>query len=137
MTARASGLLTDLYELTMAAAYFENGLDQPAVFELFVRSLPPQRAYLIVAGLEQALEHLANLRFTPDEIEYVRQQPPFKHVSQEFFDYLSELRFTGDVWAMPEGAAAFAMEPLVRVAEVLDDDGVHTAAFVGAGVRNG
>ena len=128
MTASGSGLLTDLYELTMAAAYFEDGLTQNATFELFVRSLPPSRSYLIVAGLEQALEHLSNLRFTPDEIEYLRQQPPFKRVSRQFFDYLAELRFTGDAWAMAEGTAAFAMEPLLRVtAPMIEAQIVETA----------
>ena len=115
MSEQVLTLSTDLYELTMAAAYFENGLHQPAVFELFVRSLPPHRSYLIAAGLEQALDYLANLRFSSSEIEFLRQQPVFKHVSAEFFDYLAELRFAGDVWAMPEGTAAFAMEPLLRV----------------------
>jgi nicotinate phosphoribosyltransferase len=115
MSEQVLTLSTDLYELTMAAAYFENGLHQPAVFELFVRSLPPHRSYLIAAGLEQALDYLANLRFSSSEIEFLRQQPVFKHVSAEFLDYLAELRFTGDVWAMPEGTAAFAMEPLLRV----------------------
>ena len=115
MSEQVLTLSTDLYELTMAAAYFENGLHQPAVFELFVRSLPPHRSYLIAAGLEQALDYLANLRFNSSEIEFLRQQPVFKHVSAEFFDYLAELHFAGDVWAMPEGTAAFAMEPLLRV----------------------
>ena len=108
-------LLTDLYQLTMAAAYFESGVRERATFELFIRALPPQRAYLIFAGLDQALDHLANLRFTADEIDYLRGQPVFKHVSREFFDFLPELRFTGDVWSMPEGTVAFGMEPLLRV----------------------
>ena len=115
MIERALGLTTDLYELTMAAAYFENGLTRPALFDLFVRKLPPHRSYLIVAGLEQALDYLSSLRFTGDQIEYVRGHPAFKHVSHEFFEYLSELEFSGDVWAMPEGTAAFGMEPLLRV----------------------
>ena len=107
MTERAPGLITDLYELTMAAAYFENGLHHRAVFELFTRKLPKRRAYLIVAGLEQALEYLSTLRFTSDQIDYLREHPSFNRVSHEFFEYLGELKFTGDVWAMPEGTAAF------------------------------
>jgi nicotinate phosphoribosyltransferase len=110
-----SALSTDLYELTMAAAYFESGIRQRATFELFARSLPRHRSYLIVAGLEQALDYLATLHFERDEIEFLRAQPVFKHVRHEFFDYLSELRFTGDVWAMPEGTVAFANEPVLRV----------------------
>ena len=115
MIERAYGLTTDLYELTMAAAYFENGLHQPALFDLFIRRLPDHRSYLITAGLEQGLEYLSELRFTTDQIEYLRKHPVFKRVSDAFFDYLTNFRFTGDVWAMPEGTAAFAMEPLLRV----------------------
>src|SRR5947207_10014770 len=115
MIDRAPGLITDLYELTMAAAYFENGLHHRAVFELFTRRLPKHRAYMIVAGLEQALEYLSALRFNSDQIDYLREHQSFKNVSREFFDYLGELKFTGDVWAMPEGTVAFAMEPLLRI----------------------
>ena len=115
MIERAFGLTTDLYELTMAAAYFDNGLHHPAIFELFVRKLPPNRSYLIVARLEQALDYLSTLRFTSDQIDYLREHPSFNRVSGEFFDYLAEFRFRGDVWAMPEGTAAFGMEPLLRV----------------------
>ena len=115
MIRRSFGLATDLYELTMAAAYFERGMNHRATFELFVRSLPPHRSYLITAGLDQALDYLSSLRLTPDEIEYLRSHPSFKHVSREFFDYLAEMRFSGDVWAMPEGTAAFGMEPILRI----------------------
>jgi nicotinate phosphoribosyltransferase len=115
MIERAFGLSTDLYEFTMAAAYFENGIKHRAVFELFVRSLPERRSYLIAAGLEQALDFLSRLSLTDDQIAYLREHPAFKKVSREFFDYLHQLRFTGDVWAMPEGTVAFAMEPLLRV----------------------
>src|SRR5467141_1602109 len=87
MIHRAGGLTTDLYELTMAAAYFENGLRNRAIFELFVRKLPRHRSYLIVAGLEQALDYLSTLRFTSNQIEYLRAHPSFKRVSGEFFDY--------------------------------------------------
>lgn len=110
-----SGLATDLYQLTMAAAYHAHGRNEPASFELFVRRLPPQRSYLIVAGLEQALDYLCNLRFSVDDIAYLRSLPSFAHVGAEFFDYLRGFHFTGDVWAMPEGTIAFAGEPLLRV----------------------
>ncbi|MBO0859207.1 MAG: nicotinate phosphoribosyltransferase [Chloracidobacterium sp.] len=110
-----SGLATDLYQLTMAAAYHANGRNERASFELFTRKLPRGRSYLVVAGLEQALHYLRDLSFSADEIEYLRDLPAFGHVSQEFFDYLRDFRFTGDVWAMPEGTVAFAGEPLLRV----------------------
>lgn len=116
MTERSLGLATDLYQLTMAAAYFDNGVyDERAIFELFVRKLPKQRSYLLAAGLEQALEYLQRLRFTVDDVDYIREHPAFAHVSREFFAYLSEFRFTGDVWAMPEGTPFFAAEPTLRV----------------------
>jgi len=110
-----SGLLTDLYELTMAAGYLQTRFDARATFELFVRHLPPHRNYLVAAGLEQALEFLENVRFSKEEIEYLRQHPFFRSIQAKFFDYLAEFRFTGDVWAMPEGTLLFAGEPLMRV----------------------
>jgi nicotinate phosphoribosyltransferase len=110
-----SPLLTDLYELTMAAAYFENKFEALASFELFVRHLPPGRSFLLAAGLEQALEFLENFRFSAEDVEFLRRHPVFAHVSDGFFEYLRELRFTGEVWAMPEGTLAFAEEPLLRV----------------------
>ncbi len=72
-----SGLLTDLYELTMAAGYLETGFDARATFELFVRSLPPRRNYLVAAGLDQALDYLENVRFSDDEISYLKTLPVF------------------------------------------------------------
>jgi nicotinate phosphoribosyltransferase len=110
-----SALLTDLYELTMAAAYFEDKFAAKATFELFVRSLPPQRGFLLAAGLEQALHYLESVRFRDDEIEYLRKQPVFRHISPAFFDYLKNFRFTGEVWAMPEGTPVFGEEPFLRV----------------------
>jgi len=110
-----SGLFTDLYELTMAAGYFQSGFKARATFELFVRDLPPERNYLVAAGLEQALDFLANIRFAPEEIDYLRGQDIFRHVRREFFDYLSRFRFTGEVWAVPEGTVVFANEPILRV----------------------
>jgi nicotinate phosphoribosyltransferase len=110
-----SALVTDLYELTMSAAYFESQFQPIASFELFVRALPPQRSFLVTAGLEQALEYLETVRFTPEQIAYLRAHPMFGHISQAFFDYLRDFRFTGDVWAMPEGTPAFGDEPLLRI----------------------
>lgn len=112
----SSGLLTDLYELTMAAGYFQNGFKARATFELFVRQLPAERNYLVAAGLEQALDFLQGVRFAPDEINYLRREPVFCRVRTEFFDYLATFRFTGDVWAVPEGSIVFGNEPILRVA---------------------
>jgi nicotinate phosphoribosyltransferase len=110
------GLLTDLYELTMAAGFFETGkADEKATFELAFRRLPPNRNYLLAAGLEQAVEYLLNLGFAVDEIEYLRGLPQFRHVSAGFFDYLRAFRFTGDLFAMPEGTPVFAGEPVLTI----------------------
>jgi len=111
-----NGLLTDLYELTMAAGYYEAGkVKQKATFELTVRRLPPHRNFVIAAGLPQAIDYLLNLSFTDDEVEYVRGLPTFAHVSPGFFDYLRSFRFTGDVFAVPEGTVLFAGEPMMTV----------------------
>lgn len=110
-----SGLLTDLYELTMAAGYLQTGFDANATFELFVRNLPHRRNYLVAAGLEQVLDFLENVNFTREEIEFLRRHPVFRNIREPFFEYLEKFRFTGEVWAMPEGTLAFAGEPLIRV----------------------
>lgn len=108
-------LMVDLYELTMAAGYFERQMDCRATFELFVRSLPPERSYLVAAGIDDALDYLATLRFTDDDIHYLRGLPAFRTVSDDFFDYLKSFRFTGDVTGVKEGTVVFAEEPLLQV----------------------
>jgi nicotinate phosphoribosyltransferase len=110
-----SGLLTDLYELTMAAGYVQSRFHARATFELFVRTLPRRRNYLVAAGLEQALDFLENVRFSSEDISYLRGLPFFRHVQSDFFDYLSRFEFTGEVWALPEGTIFFPGEPLLRV----------------------
>ena len=111
-----SALNTDLYELTMAAGYFLAGkAAEIATFELSVRRLPDSRNFLIAAGLQQAVEYLSSLRFEGDEIEYLRGLPHFKHAAPAFFDSLARLRFTGDLFALPEGTPVFANEPIAIV----------------------
>lgn len=111
----------------MAAAYFEHRIDCRATFELFVRQLPPERSYLVAAGIESALEYLESLRFTDDDIHFLRNQPAFRTVSAEFFDYLKIFRFTGEVLASPEGSLVFAEEPILQViAPVLEAQVVET-----------
>lgn len=114
---RMYGLATDLYQLTMAAGYHAQrhlGAEK-ASFELFARRLPPHRSYLVLAGLEQAIEYLRNLRFSDEEIAFLQSLPVFAHVSRDYFAYLRDFRFSGDVWAMPEGTIAFAGEPFLRI----------------------
>ncbi|MDX1980190.1 MAG: nicotinate phosphoribosyltransferase [Bryobacteraceae bacterium] len=111
-----NALLTDLYQLTMAAGYFEAGkVGERATFELFVRRLPEHRNFLVAAGLRQAVEYLLNLRFSAEEIDYLRGLRQFQRVRPEFFEYLKSLRFTGDLFAVPEGTPVFAGEPLLTV----------------------
>ncbi len=112
---RSLALATDLYELTMAAGYFANRVTAVATFELFVRDLPRHRSYLIAAGLEQALAYLRELRFSEEDIAYLRRHPALQAVPAAFFDFLRDLRFTGEVWAIPEGTPFFQNEPLLRV----------------------
>jgi nicotinate phosphoribosyltransferase len=107
-----SALLTDLYQLNMIQAYLDDGQKETATFELSVRSLPERRAFLLAVGLEQALEFLATLHFTGEEIDWLASTGRFRN---NLLDYLSQLRFTGDVFAMPEGTAFFAGEPVVRI----------------------
>lgn len=117
-----SALGTDLYELTMAAGYHAHGVDGLATFELYVRGLPPTRAFLVAAGLDQALDYLEHLRFTADEIAYLRDLPNFRHIDRTFFDeYLPAFRFTGEVWAIPEGTPVFPPAPLLRITAPLPE----------------
>ena len=105
-------LLTDLYQLTMLDAYLREGMQETAVFELFVRKLPPQRHFLVMAGLEQALEWLQTLAFDEADLAWLERQGGF---SPQLLAYLRDFRFEGDVHAMPEGSIFFADEPVLRI----------------------
>jgi nicotinate phosphoribosyltransferase len=112
MTPSASPLLTDLYQLNMIQAYLDHGDTGTAVFELFSRTLPARRGFLLAAGLEQALDYLETLSFSQDDIAWLKSTGRFK---QNLLDYFADFRFTGEVHAMPEGTAFFANEPILRV----------------------
>ena len=112
----SSVLLTDFYQLTMLHGYFRESMEETAVFELFVRKLPPRRGFLLAAGLEQALEFLESLRFTADELAWLEENGRF---DRSFLDRLAKLRFTGDVDALPEGTVCFPNEPILRIAAPL------------------
>ena len=105
-------LLTDLYQLTMAQAYLEQGMTEPAVFEFFVRRLPPQRNFLLAAGLTQVMDYLTSLRFSADDLAWLDQTRRF---SSNLLRYLEGLRFSGSVDAMAEGTVFFPNEPILRV----------------------
>ncbi|MDQ4142500.1 MAG: nicotinate phosphoribosyltransferase [Actinomycetota bacterium] len=112
VTESNAALLTDLYELTMAASYDAQAMNQSATFDLFVRALPHQRRFLVSCGLEQALDYLETLRFDEESISYLASLDLF---SDDFLSRLEDFRFSGDVWAIPEGEIVFAKEPLLRV----------------------
>jgi nicotinate phosphoribosyltransferase len=104
-------LFTDYYELTMCASYFDNQNFEPATFDLFIRRLPENRSYFLFVGLEEALQYLQSIKFTDEHLAYLKKQG----FSRDFIEYLRNFKFTGDVWAVPEGSIAFPNEPLMRV----------------------
>ncbi|MFL6823474.1 MAG: nicotinate phosphoribosyltransferase [Xanthobacteraceae bacterium] len=118
MDPATSALLTDLYQLNMMQAYLDRGETKTAVFEFFVRKLPRERGFLIAAGLEQVMEFLAELRFTPEELDWLASSGRF---GKNLNDYLAGLRFTGDIHAMPEGTVFFPDEPILRVTAALPE----------------
>ncbi|MGD2126890.1 MAG: nicotinate phosphoribosyltransferase, partial [Desulfobacteraceae bacterium] len=103
-------LLTDLYEITMAAAYYQHEMFSPATFSLFIRDYPPNRGYFLSAGLEQVLSYLESYHFREEDLDYLGSTDLF---SKEFLDYLGALRFTGDVHAIAEGRLFFKDEPIL------------------------
>jgi len=105
-------LLVDLYELTMAQVYFAYKKDTRATFDLFVRALPPNRDYLVACGLQDILNYIKDFKFSPQDLGYLRKQNIFR---ESFLSYLKGFKFRGDLWAMPEGTAFFAEEPVIRV----------------------
>ncbi len=107
-----SVLLTDLYELTMLRAYHAERMNGIAAFELFMRKLPRERHFMVAAGLAQVVEYLTELRFTRDELDWLAAEGRFP---RDFVDSLADLRFTGDLDALPEGTVCFADEPLLRI----------------------
>src|SRR5512145_2475028 len=105
-------LFTDLYELTMLQAYFEEQMRETAVFSLFVRRLPERRNYLLACGLDDVLSYLETLRFDDDALRYLRSLGRF---SERFLEHLARFRFTGDVYAVAEGTPIFPHEPILEV----------------------
>ena len=118
-------LLTDLYELTMMQGYFKNPTDQTVVFDAFYRKNPCDGGYAICAGLEQVIEYIRDLHFTPDDVEYLRSLNIFE---EDFLEYLRGFHFTGDIYAIPEGTVVFPREPLLKViAPIMEAQLVETA----------
>ena len=106
-------MLCDFYELTMGNGYFRSGIkDQITYFDLFFRQVPDGGGFAIAAGLEQVVDYISSLHFEPEDIDYLRSRGIF---CEEFLDYLANFRFTGDIWAVPEGTPVFPREPLITV----------------------
>ncbi|MGA8695918.1 MAG: nicotinate phosphoribosyltransferase, partial [Xanthobacteraceae bacterium] len=112
MDPTTSPFLTDLYQINMIQAYLDHGDTDTAVFELFVRSLPPRRGFLLAAGLAQALDFLEQLRFSSADIDWLKSTGRF---NKNLLDYLGAFRFSGEVHAIAEGTAFFPSEPILRV----------------------
>ena len=118
-------LLTDLYQLTMMQGYFKNNNNDTVVFDAFYRTNPSGNGFAIAAGLEQVIDYLKNLRFSPEDIEYLRGLHIF---DEDFLEYLADFKFTGSVYAIPEGTVIFPREPLVKViAPIMEAQLVETA----------
>jgi putative nicotinate phosphoribosyltransferase len=118
-------LLTDFYELTMMQGYYNNNNNETVIFDMFYRENPSGSGYAICAGLEQVIEYIKELSFTEEDIEFLRGQKIF---NEGFLDYLKKFRFTGDIYAIPEGTVVFPMEPLVKViAPIMEAQLIETA----------
>ena len=121
-------LLTDFYELTMMQGYFDAGSrDKTVVFDVFYRVNPSGNGFAISAGLEQVIDYIKNLRFSEDDLNYLASLNTF---SDEFLDYLKDFRFTGDIYAIPEGTVVFPTEPLVRVKAPIIEAQIIEAAML-------
>ena len=118
MTAIEDALYVDLYELTMLQAYYAEGAEEAAVFDLHIRSLPPERNFLLACGLEDVLAYLETLRFSPEAMEYLASLGQFR---PEFLERLADLRFTGSVDAVLDGTPLFAAEPILQVSAPLPE----------------
>ena len=112
MNKRNLELIADFYEFTMSNGYFQKNMQEIAYFDVFFRKVPDNGGYAIMAGLEQIIEFVKDMHFTDDDIEYLRNQNLF---SEEYLTYLKDFKFTGDIWAIPEGTVIFPGEPLITV----------------------
>lgn len=125
MKGRTLTLLTDFYELTMMQGYFLNHTNETVVFDAFYRTNPSGSGYAICCGLDQVIDYIKNLKFEKDDIEYLRSLSIF---TEEFLEYLANFKFSGDIYAVPEGSVVFPMEPLVKVvAPIMEAQLIETA----------
>lgn len=122
-------LFTDLYELTMAASYYDHGMFEPATFSLFIRKYPTSRRYFISAGLADVLDYLKDLKFVSDDLNYLEETGLFK---PGFLSYLEKFRFTGDVFAIPEGRLFFVNEPIIEITAPLIESQIVETFIINA-----
>jgi nicotinate phosphoribosyltransferase len=112
-------LATDLYQIIMAAAYYSSPYHRKrktvGIFEMFVRKLPKNRSFIVVAGVEQVVQYVLNLRYDDNQIAYLQSLEVFKDVNKGFFDYLRRFKFSGSLWSVPEGTVLFPNEPIIRI----------------------
>ena len=127
MNFETMSLLTDFYELTMMQGYFNAGNDKTVVFDVFYRINPSGNGFAITAGLEQVIDYIKNLKFSDSDIEYLRSMNTF---SNDFLNYLKDFKFTGDIYAIPEGTIVFPTEPLVRVKAPIMEAQIIEAALL-------
>ena len=128
MNAEKLELVADFYEFTMSNGYFVKNKNEVAYFDLFFRSVPDDGGYAIMAGLEQVIEYIQNLKFDEKDLAYLRSQKIF---SEEYLAYLSKFKFTGDIWAIPEGTVVFPDEPLITVkAPIIEAQLIETALLL-------
>src|SRR3989338_9832067 len=105
-------MLTDLYQLTMNAAYFDNDKDDIATFDLFIRKLPENWGYFIANGIEDAIDYATSIKFSKDDIDFLRSQGKY---SEDFLDFLRGFRFNGEIYSVKEGEIVFPNQPVLRV----------------------
>jgi len=118
-------LLTDFYELTMMQGYFKTGMNRKVVFDAFYRRNPDNGGYAVAAGLDQVIDYIRRLTFSGEDIDYLRSLNTF---DEDFLEYLRGFRFSGDIWAIPEGTVIFPREPLVKViAPIMEAQLMETA----------
>lgn len=134
MTETNYSMLCDFYELTMSNGYFKNGFYKKTVyFDLFFRKVPDNGGFAIAAGLEQVIDYIKNLHFSETDIEYLREKGIF---DEEFLKYLSNFKFTGDIYAIPEGTPIFPNEPIITVkAPAIEAQLIETFYFLQSIIR--
>lgn len=131
---KSLALATDLYQMIMAAAYYSSPYHRErktvGIFEMFVRKLPKNRSFIVVAGVEQVVQYVLNLHYNANQISYLRSLEVFKDVNKEFFDYLRRFKFSGSLWSVPEGTVLFPNEPILRIeAPIIEAQLVETCVL--------